>query len=46
MELEPGLFREGADPRLPERLRIGPVLEGHALWVERHDCRYSRTFRD
>ena len=46
VELEPGLFREGADPRLPERLRIGPVLEGHALWVERHDCRYSRTFRD
>ncbi len=46
VELEPGVFREGADARLPERLIIGPVVDGKAVWVSRHDCRYSRTFRD
>ena len=46
VELTPGVFREGADPRMPERLTIGPVVDGTAMWVERHDCRYSRTFRD
>jgi CubicO group peptidase (beta-lactamase class C family) len=46
VEIEPGVFREGADPRLPERLTIGPVVDGQAAWVSRHDCRYSRTFRD
>jgi D-alanyl-D-alanine carboxypeptidase len=46
VEIEPGVFREGADARLPERLIIGPVVDGQAVWVSRHDCRYSRTFRD
>ena len=46
VEIEPGVFREGADPRLPERLTIGPIVDGQAAWVSRHDCRYSRTFRD
>jgi CubicO group peptidase (beta-lactamase class C family) len=46
VEIEPGVFREGVDPRLPERLTIGPVVDGQAAWVSRHDCRYSRTFRD
>ena len=46
VEIEPGVFREGSDPRLPERLIIGPVIDGEAVWVSRHDCRYSRTFRD
>jgi len=46
VELSPGVFREGVDPRLPERLTIGPVVDGAALWVERHECRYTRTFRD
>ncbi len=46
VEIAPGVFREGTDPRLPERLTIGPVVDGHAVWVSRHDCRYSRTFRD
>ena len=46
VELSPGVFREGDDPRLPERLTIGPVVDGAALWVERHECRYTRTFRD
>ncbi|MEI8056164.1 MAG: serine hydrolase domain-containing protein [Actinomycetes bacterium] len=45
VEISPGVFREGTDPRLPERLYMGPVVEGRALWVARHDCRYSRTFR-
>ena len=34
------------DPRLPERLSFGPIVDGRAVWVSRHDCRYSRTFRD
>jgi CubicO group peptidase (beta-lactamase class C family) len=46
VEIEPGVFREGTDPRLPECLTIGPVIDGQAVWVSRHDCRYSRTFRD
>ena len=46
VEIEPGVFREGADPRLPERLTMGPIVDGRAVWVSRHDCRYSRTFRD
>ena len=46
VEIAPGVFREGKDPRLPERLTIGPVVDGMAVWVSRHDCRYSRTFRD
>jgi len=40
----PGVFRIGADPRLPERLALGPVVDGQVLWVDRDGCRYSRTF--
>jgi D-alanyl-D-alanine carboxypeptidase len=44
--LEPGLFRIGADPRLPERLIFGPVINGRSAWVDRDGCRYSRSFID
>lgn len=43
---EPGVFRIGADPRLPERLRLGPVVDGRCAWVDRDGCRYSRSFLD
>lgn len=46
IELEPGLFRIGADSRLPERLIFGSVVNGHAAWVDRDGCRYSRSFID
>ncbi len=39
-----GEFRVGADVRLPERLRLGPVVDSHVIWVDRDGCRYSRTF--
>jgi hypothetical protein len=44
VELAPGLFRIGADPWLPERLVVGPVVDGHAVTVERDGCVYSRHF--
>ena len=44
VRLDDGVFRIGADPRLPERLRLGPVVDGSVIWVDRDGCRYSRTF--
>ena len=44
VELGPGLFRIGADPWLPERLVVGPVVDGHAVTVQRDGCTYSRHF--
>jgi CubicO group peptidase (beta-lactamase class C family) len=44
VELEPGVFRIGADPWLPERLHVGPVVDGHAVTVTRDGCIYSRHF--
>ncbi|MEU8134225.1 serine hydrolase domain-containing protein [Streptodolium elevatio] len=44
--LDDGTFRIGADPRLPERLTCGPVLDGAVLWVDLDGCRYTRSFRD
>lgn len=46
VEVAPGLFRIGDDPRLPERLRVGPIVDGRAIWVDRDSCRYSRAFTD
>lgn len=46
VELEPAVFRIGADPRNPERLTFGPVIDGAAAWVDRDGCRYSRSFLD
>lgn len=43
---EPGVLRIGADPRLPERLHLGPVVDGECVWVDRDGCRYSRSFLD
>lgn len=42
--LEPGRYRIGADPRAPERLVVGPLVQGQAVWVERDGLVYSRTF--
>lgn len=44
VRLAPGLFRIGADERLPERLSFGAVVDGHAIWADRDGCVYSRTF--
>lgn len=44
VEVEPGTFRIGAEPWLPERLTAGAVVNGHCVYVERDGCRYSRMF--
>jgi D-alanyl-D-alanine carboxypeptidase len=44
VELAAGHFRIGEDPRLPERLRVGPVVDGKAVWIDLDGCRYTRTF--
>lgn len=44
VELRPGVFRLGLDPRLPERLVIGPMINGKVATVDRDGNRYSRTF--
>jgi CubicO group peptidase (beta-lactamase class C family) len=41
-----GIYRVGADPRLPERLVVGPMVDDEIVWVERNLCRYTRSFRD
>lgn len=46
VELDDGSYRIGADPRLPERMICGPVVDGEAIWVDRDGCRYSRCFLD
>jgi CubicO group peptidase (beta-lactamase class C family) len=40
------VFRLGPDPRLPERLVFGPLIDGRAPWVERDGDRYSRAFTE
>ncbi|MBC2775260.1 hypothetical protein H6M51_20570 [Rhizobium sp. AQ_MP] len=45
MELVPigeNMFRIGADPRLPERLRIAATCDGRPVTVYRDSCRYCR----
>lgn len=44
--LEPGIFRIGTDERLPERLVMGPQIDGRTVWVLRDGCRYSRMSTD
>jgi D-alanyl-D-alanine carboxypeptidase len=46
VELSPGRFRIGAEAELPERLVVGPVVDGRAIYVVRDGCTYSRTFTD
>jgi hypothetical protein len=43
VQLEPGVFRLGRDAALPERLTLGPIVDGKAVTVLRDGCRYSRT---
>jgi CubicO group peptidase (beta-lactamase class C family) len=43
VEVAPGEFRVGIDPWLPERLVIGPVVDGRAITIDRDGCLYSRT---
>lgn len=42
--LDEDVFRIGRDPRLPERLWSGPVVDGRVIHVVRDGCRYSRAF--
>lgn len=44
VELSPGVFRLGEDAHLPERLVLGPRIDGLVVTVERDGNRYSRTF--
>ena len=37
-------FRVGSDPRLPERIVFGPVVDGRCISVDLDGCRYSRSF--
>jgi hypothetical protein len=41
-----GVYRVGTDPRLPERLTSGPLVDDEIVWVDRDLCRYTRSFRD
>jgi D-alanyl-D-alanine carboxypeptidase len=41
-----GVFRMGSDPRLPETLTFGPVINGSSQWADRDGCRYSRSFTE
>jgi CubicO group peptidase (beta-lactamase class C family) len=43
VELAPGVFRLGHDAALPERLTLGPIVDGKVVTVLRDGCRYSRT---
>ncbi len=46
VELEPGVFRVGAETHAPERLVLGPVVNDKVISVTRDGNRYSRTFTD
>jgi hypothetical protein len=43
VEVAPGIFRVGSDPWLPERLTVGPVVDGRAISVSLDGCVFSRT---
>ena len=42
--LEPGLFRLGSDPRSPEFIRFGVIIDGKAMQVSFSGGVYSRIF--
>ncbi|MDH6233907.1 D-alanyl-D-alanine carboxypeptidase [Mesorhizobium soli] len=46
VEQEPGKFRVGAEIHAPERLILGPMVDGKVVSVTRDGNRYSRTFTD
>jgi len=43
-QIEPGLFRIGDDPRSPESIRFGVVVDGKAMQAILSGGAYSRTF--
>lgn len=43
VELTPGTFRIGTDAWLPERLTVGPEVDGQVAFLVRDGCAYSRT---
>jgi hypothetical protein len=43
VEVADGVFRIGLDPWLPERLVVGPVVDGVCISLVRDGCAYSRT---
>lgn len=46
VQLSPGYFRIGDEAHLPERLTLGPVVEGKVITVNRDGCVYSRAFME
>ena len=44
IEVTPGVFRIGAEEWLPERLTVGPLVDGRVISVNRDGCDYSRSF--
>lgn len=46
VHLGEGTYRIGSEEWLPERLTIGPVVNGKAISVIRDGCLYSRSFTD
>ena len=46
IELAPALLRLGRDERLPERLQMGPIVDGKTILATRDGCRYSRVSTD
>jgi D-alanyl-D-alanine carboxypeptidase len=45
VEIAPGRFRLGSDPRAPERLTFGPLSDGAAISANRDGCDYARQGR-
>jgi D-alanyl-D-alanine carboxypeptidase len=43
-ELDIDVFRLGSDPRSPERLVFGPVIDGKTILVNLSGCEYCRFF--
>ena len=46
VELKSSVFRIGAELHAPERLVLGPMVDGKIVSVTRDGNRYSRTFTD
>lgn len=46
VELSSGLYRIGSDEWMPERLSLGPIINGKAISVIRDGLMYSRSFTD
>lgn len=46
VELAPGVFRIGRNETQPERLTMGPQVDGQTILIVRDGCRYSRMSTD